>query len=81
MKKTWLGLAYASCLTLFVASAWLLLTPIKAFAATCTAECKYQSVTCSGSWCNATDYWGCKYTDADGEEKTKRCDATELEIQ
>jgi len=37
------------------------------WAATCTAECGEESVTCSGSTCNAHDYVGCSSTDANGK--------------
>lgn len=48
--------------SLVVATAWILLTPIKVYAATCCANCgPAPSVCCTGTGkCEATDGAGCR---------------------
>ena len=81
MKKTAIVSTCVMSLTLFVASLVVLIKPITAYAATCTAQCRTGSVSCTGGECSAEDFKGCKYT-AGGREYEKKCDlAEELEIQ
>lgn len=80
MKKTGIISTCAISAALFVASLVVLITPITAYAASCTAECKTGSVTCSGSECSAEDFKGCKWISG-GQQYEKKCDLAELEIQ
>ena len=80
MKKTRIISTCAISAALFVASLVVLITPITAYAATCTAECKTGSVTCSGAECSAEDFKGCKWISG-GQQYEKKCDLAELEIQ
>ena len=80
MKKTGIISTCAISAALFVVSLVVLITPITAYAATCTAECKTGSVTCSGAECSAEDFKGCKWISG-GQQYEKKCDLAELEIQ
>jgi hypothetical protein len=80
MKKTAIVSACVISVTLFVASLVLLIRPVTAYAATCTAQCRTGSVTCTGSECSADDFKGCKYISG-GQEHEKKCDVADLEIQ
>ena len=80
MKKTGIISTCAISAALFVASLVVLITPITAYAASCTAECKTGSVTCSGTECSAEDFKGCKWISG-GQQYEKKCDLAELEIQ
>ena len=81
MKKTALVSTCVISVTLFVASLVVLTTPVTVYAATCTAQCRTGSVSCTGGECSAEDLKGCKYISG-GREYEKRCDlAEELEIQ
>jgi hypothetical protein len=81
MKKTAIVSTCVLSLTLFVATLVVLITPVTAYAATCTAQCHSGSVSCTGGECSAEDFKGCKYTSG-GREYEKKCDvAEELEIQ
>jgi len=81
MKKTALVSTCVISVILFVASLIVVITPVTAYAATCTAECRTGSVSCTGGECSAEDFKGCKYT-VGGREFEKKCDlADELEIQ
>ena len=80
MKKTGIISTCAISAALFVASLVVLITPVTAYAATCTAECKTGSVTCTGGECSAEDFKGCKYISG-GKEYEKKCDLAEMEIQ
>jgi len=80
MKKTAIVSTYVISVTLFVASLVVLITPVTAYAATCTAECRTGSVTCTGTECSADDFKGCKYISG-GQEHEKKCDVADLEIQ
>jgi hypothetical protein len=79
MKKTAIVSACVISMTLFVASLVVLIRPVTAYAATCTAQCKTGSVTCTGSECSADDFKGCKYISG-GQEHEKKCDVADLEI-
>jgi hypothetical protein len=80
MKKTGIISTCAISAALFVASLVVLITPVTAYAATCTAECKTGSVTCTGGECSAEDFKGCKWISG-GQQYEKKCDLAELEIQ
>lgn len=80
MKNTGIIATCAISAALFVASLVVLITPITAYAASCTAECKTGSVTCSGAECSAEDFKGCKWISG-GQQYEKKCDLAELEIQ
>jgi len=80
MKKTGIISTCAISAALFVTSLVVLITPVTAYAATCTAECKTGSVTCSGAECSAEDFKGCKWISG-GQQYEKKCDLAELEIQ
>ena len=80
MKKTGIISTCAISAALFVASLVVLITPVTAYAATCTAECKTGSVTCSGAECSAEDFKGCKWISG-GQQYEEKCDLAELEIQ
>ena len=63
MRKKWLGFILTICLTLLGVSCWLLVNPLTALAATCTATCEGgRTVTCRGESCTATDGVGCSGT-------------------
>jgi hypothetical protein len=79
MKKTAIVSACVISMTLFVASLVVLIRPVTAYAATCTAQCRTGSVTCTGSECSADDFKGCKYISG-GQEHEKKCDVADLEI-
>lgn len=79
MKKTAIVSTCVISVTLFVASLVVLIRPVTAYAATCTAQCKSGSVTCTGSECSADDFKGCKYISG-GQEHEKKCDVADLEI-
>lgn len=81
MKKTAFVSTCVLSLTLFVASLIVLIKPVTAYAATCTAECRTGSVSCTGTECSAEDFKGCKYISG-GREYEKKCDvADEMVIQ
>ena len=81
MKKTAILSTCVISVTLFVASLVVLIKPVTAYAATCTAECRTGSVSCTGSECSADDFKGCKYTSG-GQVYEKKCDvADEMLIQ
>jgi hypothetical protein len=80
MTKTGIISTCAISAALFVASLVVLITPITAYAASCTAECKTGSVTCTGGECSAEDFKGCKWISG-GQQYEKKCDLAELEIQ
>ena len=80
MKKTRIISTCAISAALFVVSLVVLITPITAYAASCTAECKTGSVTCTGGECSAEDFKGCKWISG-GQQYEKKCDLAELEIQ
>lgn len=80
MKKTAIISTAVITVTLWVASMVVVITPITAYAATCTAQCRTGSVTCTGGECSAEDFKGCKYISG-GQEQEKECDVAELEIQ
>jgi hypothetical protein len=79
MKTTAIVSTCVISVTLFVASLVVLIRPVTAYAATCTAQCKTGSVTCTGSECSADDFKGCKYISG-GQEHEKKCDVADLEI-
>ena len=80
MKKTGIISTCAISSALFAASLVVLITPITAYAASCTAECKTGSVTCPGGECSAEDFKGCQWISG-GQQYEKKCDLAELEIQ
>ena len=80
MKKPLIISTCAISVTLFVASLVVLITPVTAYAATCTAQCRTGSVSCTGAECSAEDFKGCKYISA-GQEHEKKCDVADLETQ
>jgi hypothetical protein len=81
MKKTAIVSTCVISMTLFVASLVVLITPVTAYAATCTAQCRTGSVTCTGTECSAEDRVGCKWISG-GREYEKKCDvADDLELQ
>ena len=81
MKKTAIVSTCMVSVTLFVASLVVLIEPVTAYAANCTAQCRTGTVTCTGSECSAEDFKGCKYISG-GRELEKKCDvAEELELQ
>ena len=80
MKKTAIFSTCVISVTLFVASLVVLIKPVTAYAATCTAECRTGSVSCTGTECSAEDFKGCKYVSG-GQEHEKKCDVADLEIQ
>lgn len=80
MKKTGIISTCAISAALFVASLVVLITPVTAYAATCTAECRTGSVSCTGAECSAEDFKGCKWISG-GQQYEKKCDLAELEIQ
>ena len=81
MKKSVTVSACAISATLFVASLVVLIMPVTAYAATCTAQCRTGSLSCTGTECSAEDLKGCKYVSG-GQEYEKKCDvADELELQ
>ena len=81
MNKTAIVSACAICVALFVASVVVLIKPVTAYAATCTAQCRTGSISCTGAECSAEDFKGCKYTSG-GREYEKKCDvADELQLQ
>lgn len=74
-----MAFASALCLSVVTATAYLLLTPVTAYAATGTAKCGGGwSVVCPGNGtatrCDCTDYSGCTATFADGSTRTNSCD-------
>lgn len=79
MKKTAIISTCVITLTLCVASMVVLIMPVTAYAATCTAQCRTGTVTCSGGECSAEDFKGCKYISG-GQEHEKKCDVAEMEI-
>lgn len=81
MKKTAIVSTCVMSVTLSVVSLVVLMTPVTAHAATCTAECGTGSVSCTGTECSAEDFKGCKYISG-GREYEKKCDvADEMLIQ
>lgn len=81
MKKTAIVSTCVMSVTLSVVSLVVLMTPVTAHAATCTAECRTGSVSCTGAECSAEDFKGCKYISG-GREYEKKCDvADEMLIQ
>ena len=80
MKRTAIVSTCVLSLTLFVTSLIVLTTPVTAYAATCTAQCRTGAVSCTGSECSAEDLRGCKYMSG-GREYEKKCDLAEMEIQ
>jgi hypothetical protein len=79
MKKTAFISTGVITLTLCVASLVVLIKPVTAYAASCTAQCRTGTVTCTGGECSAEDFKGCKYTSG-GQEYEKKCDVAEMEI-
>jgi hypothetical protein len=76
MKKFTYFISSASFLviaTTFV----VMMMPIKARAATCEAICRTGTLTCSGTTCYASDYWGCASTGSGNNSKT--CDQFDFE--
>jgi len=59
---------YAAMMTIFTVVCLIAVLSFNnlLWAATCTAECGEESVTCSGAGCNATDSVGCSATNAQG---------------
>ena len=80
MKKTAIVSTCVISLSLFVATLVVLIKPITAYAATCTAQCRTGSVSCIGSDCSAEDFKGCKYISG-GREYEKKCDVADEIIQ
>ena len=80
MKTTAIVATCMLSVTLGVASLLVLIMPVTAYAATCTAQCRTGTVTCTGGECSAEDFKGCKYISG-GQEHEKKCDVAELEIQ
>jgi hypothetical protein len=81
MKKAAIVSTCVATVTLFVASLVVMIKPVTAYAASCTAQCQTGSVTCTGTECSAEDLKGCKWMSG-GREYEKKCDvAEELEIQ
>jgi hypothetical protein len=81
MKNTAIVSTCVISVTLFVATLVVVTKPVTAYAATCTAQCRTGSVSCTGGECSAEDFKGCKYTSG-GHEYEKKCDlAEEMEIQ
>ena len=65
MKKIYA--LYALGIGLVLASAIVLVNPPIAFAATCTASCRYGSrISVSGTTCSCTDDVGCTFTNSQG---------------
>lgn len=79
MKKTAIISTGVITVALCVASMVVLIMPVAAYAASCTAQCRTGSVTCTGGECSAEDFKGCKYTSG-GQEYEKKCDVAEMEI-
>jgi len=79
MTKTAIVSTCVLSVALFVASLIVLITPVTAYAATCTALCRTGSVSCTGDECSATDGVGCKYTSG-GKEYQKKCDVADEEL-
>ena len=79
MKNTAIVSTCVISVALFVATLVVLMTPVTAYAATCTAQCKTGSVSCTGAECSAEDFKGCKYISG-GQEQEKKCDVAEMEI-
>jgi hypothetical protein len=80
MKKTAIISTGVITVTLYVASMVVLIMPVTAYAASCTAQCRTGTVTCTGGECSAEDFKGCKYISG-GQEHEKKCDVAEMEIQ
>jgi len=68
MKKAAALSSFTLCVGLLGATGWLLVTPITAHAAECSADCGIGgTVSCSGSGaCVAQDGWGCKASNGSG---------------
>jgi len=85
MRKTWKMYALVACLSLSAASAWLILSPVPAFAAEGTAECGgYTRVKCaeSATRCVCQDGIGCTSYFADGTTSVAKCkDATGIDME
>jgi len=79
MKKTAIISTGVITVALCVASMVVLIMPVTAYAASCTAQCRTGSVTCTGGECSAEDFKGCKYISG-GQEQEKKCDVAEMEI-
>lgn len=79
MKKTAIISTGVITVALCVASMVVLIMPVTAYAASCTAQCRTGSVTCTGGECSAEDFKGCKYISG-GQEYEKKCDVAEMEI-
>ena len=79
MKKTAIISTGVITVALCLASMVVLIMPITAYAASCTAQCRTGSVTCTGGECSAEDFKGCKYISG-GQEYEKKCDVAEMEI-
>lgn len=75
MSKALLGSVFSICISLVVATAWILSTPIPSFAAAeCTATCAGgYTVTCNGYSCEAKDGTGCYAEDKMGNGYFKSC--------
>jgi len=81
MKNTAIVSTCLISVALFIASLVVLIAPVTAYAATCTAQCRTGSVSCTGSECSAEDLRGCKWISG-GREYEKKCDvADEMLIQ
>ena len=75
MRKALLSSAFSICISLLVATAWILFTPVPGFAlAECTATCGDGStVTCSGYECQARDGDGCVSRNKYGDASIESC--------
>lgn len=80
MKKTVIVSTCVMSVTLFVATLVVLIKPITGYAATCTAQCRTGSVSCTGADCSAEDFKGCKYISG-GREYEKKCDVADDILQ
>lgn len=69
MKRFTYFVSSASLLTI-AATFVVMMLPMKAQAATCTALCRTGTLTCSGTSCTASDYGSCVSTGPGGEYKT-----------
>ncbi|MEN3332339.1 MAG: hypothetical protein V7641_1704 [Blastocatellia bacterium] len=61
MKKALAISVYSVCCSLVIATLFLLMTPVTARAASCSASCSGGSVSVSGTSCTCVDYSGCVY--------------------
>ena len=80
MKKAAIASTLAICVGLCAATFVVLIKPLTVYAATCTAQCRTGSVSCTGAECSAEDFKGCKYISG-GQVQEKKCDVAEMELQ